>query len=246
MSKFRKIFANIICGFVPNKSRRDLLRVRLRYNTRPFVRFVRDYIGDTDARITTCVGYGCTNFIVLVDSRYAFKFPLLDDGHDRAVRELQITNALRPHTTFKIPQMEIIHWNNLSVRKYEFFPGAVLGEFPTRLVLHHRYHLARQIALFIYQIGAVDPVSIRDFKPVSDTRPTYMHGWFHNDIGQNFIIDPETFDIVGFIDWETVIFGPFEVGFYQAAHHWDKLGYRGLMVDVMHVYSELYYGDKVA
>lgn len=244
MADIRKILANIICGFVPNKSRRDLLRVRLRYNTRPFVKFVRDYIGDPNARITTCVGYGCTNFIVLVDSRYAFKFPLLDDGSARAMRELRITDALRRHTSFKIPHMDVIPWNGISVRRYEFFPGVVLGELSRSVVLRNRYHLARQIAQFMYEIGRADPVSIREFKPVKTARPHYLYGWFHNDIGQNFILNPDTLDIVGFIDWETVIFGPFDVGLYMADHHWDKLGYRGLMVDVLHAYSDLYYSSQ--
>ena len=109
--KWRHLFSNIVCGFVPNKQKRDLTRVKIRYNTRPFVKFVREYIGDTNAKITTCVGGGCKNFIVLVNSQFAFKFPLTDDGAVRALRELRITTALRKHTQFKIPDMEIIKWN---------------------------------------------------------------------------------------------------------------------------------------
>ena len=130
---FRHLISNIVCGVVPGKSTRDLVRVKIRYNTRQYVDFVRKYLGDDNIKLTTCVGYGCSNFIVLAGGRYAFKFPLLDDGTERALRELRITTALRPYTTFKIPEMEIIRWNNMAVRKYEFFPGVVLSEVPPNL-----------------------------------------------------------------------------------------------------------------
>ena len=178
----RHLVSNIVCGFIPNKRLRDLTRVKIRYNTKPFVRFVRDYIGDADAKITTCVGYGCSNFIVLVDSRFAFKFPLKDDGTIRALRELRITTALRKYTKFKIPEMEIIKWNNMAVRKYEFFPGVIISEVPPRVANANRQKIAEQIAQFIYEIGCADPVEIRDLKPTKTTRPGYLYGWFHNDI----------------------------------------------------------------
>ena len=239
--KWRHLISNIICGFIPNKSKRDLTRVKIRYNTRPFVKFVRDYMGDNNVKITTCVGGGCKNFIVLVNSQFAFKFPLCDDGTERALRELRITTALRKYSRFKIPEMEIIKWNNMAVRKYEFFPGVVLGEIPPRIAMANRHHIANQIAQFMYEIGRADPVEIRDLKPKKTAKPGYLYGWFHNDIGQNFILNPDTFDIVGFIDWEVAEFGSFKPGLYMADHHWDKFGYRGMVVDIMSAYSELYY-----
>lgn len=220
------------------------MRVKIRYNTRPYVKFVRDYIGNTDAKITTCVGGGCKNFIVLVNSQYAFKFPLNDDGTERALRELRITTALRKYTKFKIPEMEIIKWNNMAVRRYEFFPGVVLGEIPPCIAMANRHHIAAQIAQFMYEIGRADPTEIRDLKPKKTAKPDFLYGWFHNDIGQNFILNPDTFDIVGFIDWETAVFDSFKVGLYVADHHWDKFGYRGMVVDIMAAYSKLYFSDN--
>lgn len=240
----RHFISNIVCGFIPNKSLRDLVRVNIRYNTRRYKSFVREYLGDSDIRLRGCVGYGCSNYIVLAGGRYAFKFPLRDYGTERALRELRITTALRPHTTFQIPQMEIINWNNIAVRKYEFFPGVVLDEVPTKIALAKRHHIAKQIALFLYQIGRANPAEIRDLKPSKTSRPGYLHGWFHNDIWQNFILNPETLDIVGFIDWDVAEFGSFMGGLYMADHHWDKFGYRGLVVDVLAQYSKLYFQER--
>ena len=240
----RHLLSNIVCGFIPGKSRRDLVRVKIRYNTSAFVRFVREYFDNKDIKIKTCVGYGCSNFIVLVNSQYAFKFPLNDNGAERALRELRITSALRKHTTFRIPEMEIIKWNNMAVRKYEFFPGVTLSEIPPKIALQKRHHIAKQIALFLYQVGNADPAEIRDLKTKKTEKPGFLHGWFHNDIWQNFILNPDTFDIVGFIDWELATFGSFAYGLYMADHHWDKYGYRGMVVDVMAEYAKLFYQKK--
>ena len=242
--KLRKLFANIVCGFIPGSARRGKVRVMLRYNTGAFVRFVRDYFNDPKLPVKTCVGFGCCNFIVIVGGRYAFKFPLRDDGAERALRELRITTALRKCTTFRIPEMEIIKWNGIAVRKYEFFPGVTLSEVPMRVLKAKRYHLAHQIALFLYQVGVADPVAIRDLKPKMTDKPGFLYGWFHNDIGGNFILNPETLDIVGFIDWETAVFGGFELGLYSADVFWNKCGCRGMMVDVMAHYAKLYYDNK--
>lgn len=242
--KFRPFISNLICSCIPGKSRRDKVRVLLRYNTRPFVKFVREYINDPKAKITTCVGFGCRNFIVLVDSRYAFKFPLLEDGHAISLREMRITNALRGCTSFKIPEMEIIKWKNLSIRKYEFFSGVTLDEVPPRIALSNRHHIAKQIALFLYEIGTSDPESICDLKVAPANKPGFLYGWFHNDIGGNFILNPETLDIVGFIDWETASFDSFDFGLYVAGHYWEKCGYHGLIVDVVKEYCRLYYEKK--
>ena len=242
--KIRKLLSNIVCGFIPGKSRRDMVRVRLRYDTRRYVKFVREYFGNSKIPLKTCVGYGCCNLIVLAGSQYAFKFPLHDDGAVRALRELRITTALRKYTTLKIPEMEIIKWNNIAVRKYEFFPGVTLNELSPRVVMKNRHHIASQIALFLYHIGTADPAEIRDLKPKKTAKPDFLHGWFHNDIGGNFILNPDTFDIVGFIDWEVADFCSFLPGLYMADRHWDKYGYHGMAVDVLSQYAKLYYGNK--
>ena len=132
----------------------------------------------------------------------------------------------------------------MAVRRYEFFPGVVLGEIPPRIAMANRHHIAAQIAQFMYEIGRADPTEIRDLKPKKTAKPDFLYGWFHNDIGQNFILNPDTFDIVGFIDWETAVFDSFQVGLYIADHHWDKFGYRGMVVDIMAAYSKLYFSDN--
>lgn len=238
---FKHFVAKIAACFVPGKYRRAMVRVKIQYDTKSYVKFVRDYIGDSDAKITTCVGYGCNNFIVLVNSQFAFKFPLKDDGAERALRELRITTALRKYTKFKIPEMEIIKWNNMAVRKYEFFPGVALMDVPSYVVMENRQYIVQQIAQFIHEVGLADPVEIRDLKPKKTMKPGYLYGWFHNDIWHNFILNPDTFDIVGFIDWETVIFGSFKPCLARCDRIWDKLGYRGMVIDILAEYSKLYY-----
>lgn len=242
--RFRYFLAKFVACFVPGKYRRALVRVKIIYDTKKFIKFVRDYIGDKNIKLTTCVGYGCHNFIVLVGSQFAFKFPLQDDGAERAFRELRITTALRKYTKFKIPQMEIIKWNNMAVRKYEFFPGVALMDLPADVIKANRKHIAGQIAQFIYEVGCADPVEIRDLKPKKTAKPAYLYGWFHNDIWHNFILNPDTLDIVGFIDWEIAQFCDFTRTFYKGDAVWKKHGYHDLVVDILNEYARLYCTQK--
>ena len=244
--RFRSFLAKFVACFIPGKYRRAKVRVKILYDTRPFVKFVRDYMGSKNIKITTCVGYGCKNFIVLVGSQFAFKFPLCNDGAALALRELRITTALRKYTRFKIPEMEIIKWNNIAVRKYEFFPGVALMDLPTSVIRANEHRIASQIAQFIYEVGCADPVCIRDLKPKRTEKPDYLYGWFHNDVWHNFILNPDTLDIVGFIDWETADFCNIKRSFYRTDRIWAKYGYNSIAIDILTEYSKLYYQKKLS
>ena len=106
--------------------------------------------------------------------------------------------------------------------------------------MSHRKKIASQLAQFMFEIGRTDPASIREFKKQKNAKPGYMYGWFHNDIGQNFLMDDEL-NIIGFIDWDAVDFCDFKPSMYMAERFWNKNGYRGLMTDVLYEYSKIYY-----
>lgn len=221
---------------------RDRIRTRIRFpQTRKYVQFVRDFARDMkNPKIRTTVGYGCHNFIVVLNNKYVFKFPLLNDGKDIAVREKRITDAFCDISPIKMPKMEIMYYDNIAVRKYEFAKGVLVTDIPPQVINVHRNHIAKQLANFIYVIGMSDPAQIRDLKPDPKAKPDFMHGWFHDDIWQNFMLDPKTFNITFFIDWEGTKFEDFSESLYVTAHNWDKFNYHGMIVDVMAEYAKLY------
>lgn len=244
----RHFISNIISCFIRSKSLRDKVRTMIRYpQTHDYVRYVRKFARNMkDRKIKTMVGYGCKNFIVILNDKHVFKFPLLNDGYDVAVREKRIVDAFYKISPIKIPLMKIIPYKNIAIRKYEFARGKLLTDVPPQIICQHSQHIAKQIAKFLYVIGKSDPVEIRDLKPNPKEKPGFLYGWFQDDIWQNFMLDPKTFDITFFIDWENTKFEDFIPSLKISSHNWDKFGYRGIIVDLLSEYSKLYFrnGNK--
>ena len=239
----RHLISNIVCGFIWKKSLRDKVRTIIRYpQTREYVRYVQKFARNMPKRkIKTMVGYGCSNFIVILNNKHVFKFPLLNDGHDVAMREKRIVDAFYKVSPVKIPLMKIIPYKNIYIRKYEFAHGKLLTDFDPKIILQHRNHIAQQIAKFLYVLAKTDPIEIADLKPDVKDKPGFLYGWNHGDIWQNFLLDEKNFNITFFIDWESACFGSLIPMLHMASHHWDKFDYRGIIVNVMDEYSKLYF-----
>ena len=241
----RHTLANIICAFIWKKSLRDKVRTMLYYpQVYDYRRFVCDYARRhhmKHCKIRTKVGWICCNLVVILNDKYVFKFPLKNDGRELAAREQRITDALRKVSPIKLPKMEIIPYKSIVVKKYEFAHGKLFSDLSASDVAGHVPHLAKQIAKFLYVLAMVDPKEISDLKPNPKEKPNFMVGWNHGDIWQNFMVDPKTFDITFFIDWESANFGSLYPCLYSADYHWERFGYRGLLVYVMMEYARMYF-----
>lgn len=242
----RHLISNIVCGFIWSKTLRDKVRTMIRFpQTRDYVRFVRKFARNMKQyKIRTLVGYGCKNFIVILNNKHVFKFPLLNDGKDIAMREKRIVDAFYGISPIKIPLVKVIPYKDIYVRKYEFCDGVLLTDVSPKIINQHHEHIAKQIAEFLYVIGKQDPIEIRDLKERPNDRPGYCYGWYQGDFWQNFMLNPNTFDITFFIDWEQAAFENWLPAFYIATHNWDKFGYRCLSTDILAEYSKLYFGKK--
>ena len=236
--------SNVLCLLIPNRTLRDKVRVMIRYpQTLSYIRYVRKYAGRNGAKIKTRVGRGCRNFVVVLDDKWVFKFPLFTDGHEIAYREKRILDALMPISPIKIPKMEIIHYKDIVVRKYEFANGMLLSDVEPSVVAANRGHITRQIANMLYVIGKADPKEIRDLKDVPGDKPGYLYGWFQGDVWQNFMLD-ENCNITYFIDWEDTKFQSFMPALRVATRTWEKRGYRYMGIDVLAEYSKLYFQNQ--
>ena len=242
----RHFLSNIIAGVIWKKSLRDKVRTMIRFpQTHIYTRFVRSLARDGGkCKIKTAVGYGCKNWIVILNNKRVFKFPLLTDGQEIALREKRITDTFSKISPIKIPAMKIINFNGVYVREYKFATGKLLTDVPPQTILQNSMHIAKQLANFLYVIGQSDPKELRDLKPESSAKPGYMYGWFQGDIWQNFMLDEKTFDITYFLDWEGTNFEDFRTSLRIASHNWDKFGYKGIIVDVIAEYSKLYMSSK--
>ena len=205
----KKFLINILCAFVPGRHNRGMLRVRLNHPIRKWTKFAKSFVDKKHARVKYTYGYRCINFVVNVDNKYVFKFPLKGDGKSIAIREKKITDALRKISPIKIPGMDILNYNGVAVRKYECVNGIGFHSLDKKTQNAIADHVAKQLAKFLYVVGKSDPVAIREFKAKKSECPSIMHGWNQNDLWDNFIMDPKTFNIIAVIDWEEANFNDF-------------------------------------
>ena len=239
--KILHFISNVLSAFIWKKTLRDKVRVMIRYpRTFDYIRYVRKCASDKKCNITTHVGRGCRNFIVILNKKHVFKFPLFTDGRDVAQREQRITDVFENISPIKIPKMKIISYKGVAVRRYDFANGVLVSDIDPLVFGTHRDYVAKQIANFMFAIGESDPVELRDLKPTPNAKPEYLYGWFHGDIWQNFMLDPKTFDITYFIDWEDTKFQSFMPGLCVATRTWEKRGYMYMGITVLSEYSKLY------
>ena len=207
----RRFFSNIVCGFVPNRDRRRLVRVVLNSDVFGYLRFIRRDCGGMRLRkIKMFVGYQARSLLISVNDKFIYKFPLRRDDSDAlALRESRIVSALAPLSPIYVPPVVLLKYKNRIVRKYEFIPGVQFRHLPSDFAYAHIDAIASQIAGFIYAIGRADPVSIRDLKSSPDMLPGDKIGWTQGDIYDNFLVDATSGRVIAMIDWEDAFFGDF-------------------------------------
>ena len=230
----KKLLVNILCIFIFNKHKRHMFRLRLNYPVSKWVQFAKSFSSARNPRIRCTCGYRGINLVVNVDDKYVFKFPLKTNGVEIATREKRITDALRPISPIKIPKMEIVYCDGLAIRKYEYIKGIGFHDLERAEQDAHVNKIARQLAQFFYVVGMADPKEIRDLKNNKNEKPSIMHGWNQNDLWDNFIMNPCTFDIVAIIDWEDAGFNDFYTYFTSGT------GNRAMKVALLREYLKLY------
>lgn len=233
----RRFFVNLVCGIIPNKDKRKKARVVMNSNMVGYLRFIHKNIGAPITKVKTFVGYQARNLIIGVNNKWVFKFPLRrDDSNELALREKRIVDALAPFSPVAIPDVEIYKYRGCVVRRYEYIQGSTLRGLPTHAVMQNMDKLASQVARFMYDIAMADPEQILDLKPAPDMQPGYMCGWCQGDICDNFMVNPDTMDVIAFIDWEDAKFFDFSHLF----HAEKRSPAREFMLAVEREYKKLY------
>ena len=205
----KKLLINILCGFIPGRARRNRIRMELNNPIRKWTRFAKSFSNQKHPKVKYTYGFRCINFVVNIDNKWVFKFPLENDGWEIARREKRITDCLRKISPLKIPDMEILDFNGLAVRKYECINGVGFRSLDKQTQNKNADKIAKQLAEFLYVIGCAEPKEIRDLKKDKNDKPSIMHGWNQNDLWDNFLIDVKTFKVIGVIDWEGACFNDF-------------------------------------
>lgn len=209
MGGFRHLFSNIVCGFIPNKDKRKKVRVLLNSPVAADIKFIRRDLGpEKIKKLKTFIGYQARSLLIAVNDKYIYKFPLRRANYrDLVMREKRVVDAFSGVSRIRIPRVDVLDFNGDLVRKYEFIRGATMRQLNPADVMRHKTKIARQVADFIHAVATRDPEQIRDLKPSPDVAPTKFCGWTQGDIADNFMLDPNSFDVIAFIDWEDCFFG---------------------------------------
>ncbi len=236
----RHFFANIIAGCIRDKDARKKMRVLLNSPVLDDLRFIRrDLNGARLTKIKTFIGYQARSLLISVNDAYIYKFPLRRENYrELALREKRVSDSLARVSPIKIPRVELINWRGQLIRKYEFLPGCTMRQLPASDVIKHKTKIARQIANFLHTVASSDPAEIRNLKPTPDATPGYMYGWFQGDIWDNFMLDPETYDVISFIDWEDCAFTSFASAFESE----KRSPNREIMLATRREYDKIYNG----
>lgn len=210
-----------------------------------YIQFVKqNYANGKKYKIKTAYGRGWKNVVIILDKKYAFKFPF--SKCDRkltehtAMMEKRFVDAFRKISPIYIPSIEIINWNGLTVRKYDYVFGKQITDFvPDEISEINRKKIATQLANFIWTIAQSDPVELQDLKPDSNEKPELLRGWMHTDLATNFLMDKD-FNIVAVIDWEEVYWCDIRFGFSNINKSLDRRGYYGVALNTIFDYVHDY------
>ena len=240
-----KPLINLLCALIPNRALRHRVRMRLTFNIKPYINFAKSDANIPNAHVDIYQGHGgMKKVIIVLNKTIAYKFPLVPARYDSPKTEKMFTDAFHKISPIRLPKMDVIpmHINGktIDVLKYEFIGGTPVGKLPADLLQKHAQKIATQLGKFLFAIGQSDPREIAHLKPSKTTKPKFMYGWTHNDIGGNFLVDERTGNITAIIDWESAKFCDLS-GDIMASHKFlSKCGGGNIIVLAVIEYAKLY------
>lgn len=210
--------ANVVCAFIYNDLCRKKVRAVINSPYLEWRRFVRIDSGMPRARIRLSTGFSGRNLIFMVGNKYVYKFIHKQGIRGIEQREYDIATALADASPVPLAVPTLLKTPHGLVRRYDFADGVTLrtlAEKYPELYDKNKEYLAREIANFMYEIAQQNPATIEKHKigyapkGTKLSAPGYMYGWYHGDIGDNFMIDPTTCRVTCIIDLESMAYGDF-------------------------------------
>ena len=138
------------------------------------------------------------------------KFHLKDDAFTKFTREKQITDAIAPLLSVRVPIIKIHQIGIYTVYETKFIPGVVLVNLPLNKIRAHREQIGKELGGIIYTLFNAKLPELADMRP----EKTHDTGIIHGDMCSNILIDPKTMKITGIIDWEYAGFGSLKSEFF--------------------------------
>ena len=238
MWRFFFELCDILCELVPGRANREWIRRVKLYDYRKKLKCLKHAFPDLNFKKMRLVKGGW-NIGFIVDNRYMFKIrKSYDNKHaeEKILREKRITDAFARIVPVKIPKINVATSGEYIFYYYEFIPGVNLNNLPAKQIAAHREKLGRVLGEFIYKMHNAYPKTIADL--ATPTEPG-SDGWNHHDLCNNILVNPETMEITGIIDWEYAGFGPLKTEFRNSILFSRAMMKSSIIMEIMYHYYSL-------
>lgn len=151
-------------------------------------------------------GGGSLAFIF--DERVVYKVRKYCDRDNSAQRfayEKRITDAIAPLLDIRVPHIDIIQVGEFLFYKTEFIPGRILVDLPLQKIRQHREKIGKKLGGVIYTLFNAPLPELADIRAAQVAERNLSPddaGLTHGDMCSNIVVNPDTMDVVGIIDWE--------------------------------------------
>ena len=194
-------FLYVISFLIPGKKNREWFRRDKCFDYHNKLQAIKHARPDMDwAHMRLAKGGGSLAFIVDNTVFKVRKFHKNDNSEKKFTYEKKITDAVAPVLNVRVPQIELIQAGEYLFYKTTFIPGVVLLNLPMKHIMEHNEKIGRQIGQIMYTLFNTDFPQLKSIKPKDANKNDC--GLTHGDMCSNIIVNPDTMDVVGIIDWE--------------------------------------------
>lgn len=152
---------------------------------------------------------GGGSIVFVFDNKYLFKIRKFKNDNARFFYEKRITDAVAHVINIAVPHIELVKIGEYTFYKAQFIHGVNLMTVPLKKIYQNREKIASQLTEIIYKMFNANYPELADLKPDKNNI-----GLVHGDMCSNIIVNPDTMDIVGIIDWEWAGFKELYYEFY--------------------------------
>lgn len=206
-------FCNMISYAIPNKKMRTWFRREKLFDYKNKLNALKKTFPNMNwNKMRLAKGGGSLAFIVEDTVFKVRKFHLVDNSHMKFEREKRITDAIAPILPISVPHIDLIEIGDYLFYKTRFIPGRVLIDLPLKRIIQHNKKIGTQIGDVICTLFNTDFPQLKDLRPSNCDKADC--GLVHGDMCSNIIVNPDTMDVVGIIDWEYANYSSLEREFF--------------------------------
>ncbi len=194
-------FLWMISYLIPGKKNRQWFRCNKCFDYKNKLNAIKKTYPDMNwDKMRLAKGGGSLAFIVDNTVFKVRKFHKIDNSIEKFEREKRITDAIAPVLPIAVPKIELVQAGEYLFYKTEFINGRILVDLPLKKIIQHNEKIGTQIAQIIYKLYNADFKQLKYMQQKGIKKSE--QGMVHGDMCSNIIVNPETMDVVGIIDWE--------------------------------------------